>query len=142
MVIDDSRVMRSIVMQALRQSQFASFEFSEAADGLEAIEKFDPENIDIIFVDWNMPGMNGIEFASAIRSKNSSNQIPIVMISSETGSAKNQSAFEQARINCFVKKPFTIEMIREKVGPIVAEILDNRGNDANRLIRHSEIKVS
>ena len=60
LVIDDSRVMRNMVMKSLTETNLAEFEFTEAGNGQEGIEMFDADTTDIIFADWNMPGMNGI----------------------------------------------------------------------------------
>lgn len=121
LVIDDSRVMRNMVMQTLRQAEMAEFEFTEAGSGSEAISKFDADKTDIIFVDWNMPGMNGIEFAREIRAMSWASHIPVVMITSESGSEKQQNAYDKARITCYITKPFTVEDIREKVVPVIEE---------------------
>lgn len=130
MVIDDSRVMRNMVMQTLQQAEIAEFEFTEAGSGSEAIGKFDADSIDIIFVDWNMPGMNGIEFAREVRSMSWASHIPIVMITSETGSEKQQNAYDKARITCYVTKPFTVDEIREKVSPVIEDIQKKREKSA------------
>jgi len=126
LVIDDSRVMRNMVMQALTQAQLAEFEFVEAGNGSEALDIFDADKTDIIFVDWNMPGMNGIEFARQVRSMSWANHIPIVMITSETGSEKMQNAYDKARITCYVTKPFTPEELQEKIGPVIADLAKKR----------------
>jgi two-component system chemotaxis response regulator CheY len=122
LVIDDSRVMRNMVMQALQQAQLAEFEFVEAGNGSEALDIFDADKTDIIFVDWNMPGMNGIEFARQVRSMSWASHIPIVMITSETGAEKQQNAYDKARITCYVTKPFTPEELHEKIGPVIGDL--------------------
>jgi len=130
MVIDDSRVMRNMVMQALEKAELAVFEFTEAGTGSEGLDKFDADLIDIIFVDWNMPEMNGIEFARQIRSMPWAHHVPIVMITSEIGTDKQQNAYDKARISCYVTKPFTVEELQEKVGPVIAELEKKRGKSA------------
>lgn len=130
LVIDDSRVMRNMVMQALQQAELANFEFTEAGNGQEALDKFDADKTDIIFVDWNMPGMNGIEFARQVRSMSWANHIPIIMITSETGSEKQQNAYDKARITCYVTKPFTPEELREKIGPVIEGLAQKRQKTA------------
>jgi two-component system chemotaxis response regulator CheY len=126
MIVDDSRVMRSMVTQALEKAMLADFAFIEAGTGSEALEKFDADLLDIIFVDWNMPGMNGIEFAREVRSMPWAKHIPIVMITSETGTDKQQNAYEKARITCYVTKPFTVEELQEKIGPVIADLAKKR----------------
>ncbi len=130
MVIDDSRVMRNMVMQTLQQAELAEFEFDESGSGSEAIGKFDADKTDIIFVDWNMPGMNGIEFAREVRAMNWANHIPIVMITSETGSERMQNAYDKARVTCYVAKAFTVDEIREKVLPVIDELRKKREKTA------------
>ena len=122
LVIDDSRIMRNIVMESLRKTGLAEFEFTEAISGSEAMEVFDADLIDMIFVDWNMPGMNGIEFARFVRSSHWANHIPIVMVTSETGDAKQKDAYDKARISCYITKPFTVDEIKEKIFLIIADV--------------------
>lgn len=126
LVVDDSRVMRSMVMQALNQAEIAAFEFTEAGSGSEAVDIFDADKTDIIFVDWNMPGMNGIEFARQIRSMHWANHIPVIMITSETSTEKQQNAYDKARITCYITKPFTSDELREKVSPVIEEMQKKR----------------
>lgn len=126
LVVDDSRIMRNIVMESLRKTGLCEFEFTEAGSGSEAMELFDADKIDMIFVDWNMPGMNGIEFARFIRSSQWANHIPIVMVTSETGDAKQKDAYDKARISCYITKPFTVDEIREKIFPILTDVLKRK----------------
>ena len=122
LVIDDSRVMRSMVIQSLKQTELAAFEFSEAENGSDAMGKLDEKTFDIIFCDWNMPGMNGIEFARHVRQTPWIKHIPVIMITSETGDAKQKDAYDEARITCYITKPFTVESIKEKIAPVIEEL--------------------
>ncbi len=122
LVVDDSRIMRNIVMESLRKTGLGEFEFTEAGSGSEAMEIFDADQIDMIFVDWNMPGMNGIEFARFIRSSQWANHIPIVMVTSETGDAKQKDAYDKARISCYITKPFTVDEIKQKIFSLLQDV--------------------
>lgn len=122
MVIDDSRVMRNMVIKSLQETNLAEFEITEAGNGSEALDKFDAGNVDIIFADWNMPGMNGIEFAKQVRSMSWARHIPVIMITSESGEGKQQDAFNQARITCYITKPFTVEEMRAKLQPVIEKL--------------------
>lgn len=130
LVVDDSRIMRNIVMEALRNSGLAEFEFTEAGSGSEAMDLFDADKIDMIFVDWNMPGMNGIEFARFVRSSKWANHIPLVMVTSETGDAKQQDAYDKARISCYVTKPFTAEELADKIFNLVQDVKKRKSGAA------------
>lgn len=122
LVIDDSRIMRNMVKDHLQKTELADFEFTEAGDGSEAIDIFDPDNIDIVFVDWNMPKMNGIEFARHVRSLGYANHVPVIMITSESAEGRQESAYEAARITCYITKPFTLEQVKEKIAPVIEKL--------------------
>jgi two-component system chemotaxis response regulator CheY len=126
LVVDDSRVMRGMVKENLKKTELAEFEFVEANDGAEAIDVFDPDRIDIVFADWNMPKLNGIEFARHVRSLGYASHIPVVMITSESAEGRQEAAYEEARITCYITKPFTMEQIKEKVSPLIEKIGQRR----------------
>ena len=124
LVLDDSRVMRNMIMSALRQSDTLEFEFVEGADGVEGLSKFDPKEIDIVFIDWNMPNMSGIEFARKVRAMKSANHIPLIMITSEKTMGKVEIALNDAGVNAYISKPFTPKELHFKV----TKVLESRGD--------------
>ncbi|MFN7927431.1 MAG: response regulator [Blastocatellia bacterium] len=126
LVIDDSRIMRGMVKDNLKKTELANFEFTEAGDGAEAIDLFDPDKIDVVFVDWNMPKMNGIEFARHVRSLGYANHVPVVMITSESAEGRSDEAFDAARITCYITKPFTLDQVKEKVAPVIEKVIQHR----------------
>src|SRR6266849_3461519 len=99
LVIDDSGVMRKMVMKSLTEAKLAEFEFIEAEDGQVALDKLKNNEIDIAFVDWNMPNMTGIDFVKEVRKHERSNghdAIPLVMVTSEKTMGKVQEALDEA----------------------------------------------
>ena len=123
LVVDDSRVMRNMVMNALKLSRLATFEFTEASDGADALTKFDPANIDMCFVDWNMPNMNGIEFVKRARAGGTAFKVPMVMVTSEQTMAKIEEALSQAGADSYICKPFTPDDMKVKLEKIVNKVL-------------------
>ena len=117
LVVDDSAIMRKMVMRSLREAQLAEFEFTEAADGVEALAKFDGDKMNIIFVDWNMPNMNGLDFARKVR-ETQKRHVPIIMITTESTMAKVEEALDSAGVDSFIVKPFTVEVLQKKLTPI------------------------
>ena len=84
LVVDDSKVMRLMVMKIVRQAELATFDFEEAEDGEDALAKFEAGDHEILFVDINMPKMSGIEFVQKVRASKKANAgLPIVMVTSE-----------------------------------------------------------
>jgi two-component system chemotaxis response regulator CheY len=121
MVVDDSGIMRKMVMRSLRQADMARFVFTEASDGLDALEKFNPEEINMIFVDWNMPNMNGIDFVKKVRSMEKYH-IPVVMITTEGTLGKMDEAMNEVNVDKYITKPFTPEELAKRLGPLFDEL--------------------
>lgn len=122
LVVDDSKIMRSQVKRALTQVMVAEFEFEEAMDGEDALEKFNDE-IDMLFVDWNMPKMTGVEFARAVRDQGYSN-IPIIMVTAEKSMGKVDKALTEGGADEYITKPFTAD----KMSKAISKFFDDRGN--------------
>lgn len=112
MVIDDSRAIRLILGNILRD---LGFEVVDARNGLEALDKMKVlEKFDFAMVDWNMPEMNGYEFVCAVREKDEYKDVLLMMVTTETEMSQVVKALE-AGANEYVMKPFTKEMITEKL---------------------------
>lgn len=121
LVVDDSGIMRKMVMRSLSESKLAQFTYTEAVDGLDGLEKFDPAKIDILFVDWNMPNMSGIEMVREIRAAEKKHT-PIVMITTEGTMGKVEEALDSAGVDGYVVKPFTVEILQKKLGPLFEKL--------------------
>lgn len=112
LVIDDSKAIRLILGQILES---IGFEVIDAADGAEALEKLKTAGkLDLALVDWNMPVMNGFEFVVEVRKNKQYDDLPMMMVTTETEMAQVVKALE-AGANEYVMKPFTKEMIVEKL---------------------------
>jgi two-component system chemotaxis response regulator CheY len=112
LVVDDSRVMRRLLSDMLRQ---IGFEVSEAVNGHEAIEFLERENEpDVVLVDWNMPVMTGIDFVKIVREDDRYQNLRMMMVTSETEAKQMQTALD-AGANEYVTKPFVKEAIAEKL---------------------------
>ncbi|HWF02341.1 MAG TPA: response regulator [Candidatus Angelobacter sp.] len=112
LVIDDSGAMRSILRQYMRELKY---EVVEARDGREALERCEQTpDFDIALVDWNMPVMNGLEFVRALRAKKEFDSMKLMMVTTENDVAHIEAALS-AGANEFVMKPFTYEVLEEKM---------------------------
>jgi len=125
LVVDDSKIMRSAVKRALNNLMLADFEYVEAKDGEDALNKFN-EEIEIMFVDWNMPNMTGVEFAQAIREQGN-DHIPIIMVTAEKSMGKVDKALNEGGANEYVTKPFTAD----KMHKAISDYFDEEGNIAS-----------
>ncbi len=117
LVVDDSVTMRRIVINSLKSLSYS--DFVEAGDGKEALEKLGADNtINFVITDWNMPVLSGLELVKAIRSNETFNKLPILMVTTR-GVKEDILEALQARVNNYVVKPFTPQILKEKIDQIV-----------------------
>lgn len=135
LVVDDSRVMRLLVKKALVECPLAEFEFVEAADGEEALEKLTQEQIDIAFVDWNMPNMSGIDFARYVKSLPEAQQVPVIMVTSESSCAKIGEAMEEVGVEGYICKPFRADHMIKALQKVLRKKNNEKGRASSLLGR-------
>ncbi len=114
LVVDDSATMRRILINSLQRIGYQ--DCVEAGDGAEALEKFDP-SIQFVITDWNMPNMSGIDFTRALRSQ--APNVPILMVTTRSVREDIMAAIE-AGVNNYVVKPFTPQVLKEKIDAVLA----------------------
>lgn len=117
LVIDDSTTMRLIIARTLKELGHEVLQAGNGKEGLDAARG--QEGLSLVFVDWNMPEMNGYDFVVAARSDSKLKAVPIVMITTEN-EAENVKKALQAGANEFIMKPFTKEAIQEKMALVGA----------------------
>lgn len=118
LIVDDSNTMRKIVSRALRQAGIDFSTILEAGDGQEALDVLSANDVDVILSDINMPNMNGLEFLKAKSEIAAIKDIPVVMISTETGADIINEAKSYGAKGA-IKKPFTPDLINETLGALL-----------------------
>lgn len=118
LIVDDSNTMRKIVSRALRQAGIEFDEILEAADGQEALDVLGANSVDVVLSDINMPNMTGLEFLKAKSEDDAIKDIPVVMISTETGADIIDEA-KSLGAKGAIKKPFTPDLINETLSPLL-----------------------
>ena len=118
LLVDDSSTMRKIVGRSLRQAGIEFDNIFEAADGLQALEVLEKESVDIVLSDINMPNMDGIAFLREKANRPNMKDIPVFMISTETGEDIIGEAKSLGAVGA-IKKPFTPDMVNEVLGPFL-----------------------
>jgi|AntRauTorckE6833_2_1112554.scaffolds.fasta_scaffold76519_1 two-component system chemotaxis response regulator CheY len=113
LVVDDSSVMRKMIIRTLNMSGVSVGDVLEAENGQKGLEVLADNWIDILFIDVNMPVMDGMEMLNHVRSKPETKDLPILIISTES----NPQRINEINANRagFVHKPFTPETLREKI---------------------------
>jgi CheY-like chemotaxis protein len=102
LIVDDSRTIRRVIRQVLEDAVF-KLTIEEAVDGESALTRFKDGGYDIVFLDYAMPGLNGIETLDAIRAREP--KAKVVMISAMPDANIEKQALDHGAI-AFLPKPF------------------------------------
>jgi two-component system chemotaxis response regulator CheY len=115
LIVDDFATMRKIVRNILKQIGFE--DISEAEDGTAALRVLKDEAVGLVITDWNMPNMSGLDLLREIRKNPQTAKLPVLMVTAE-GLKENVIEAVKAGVNNYVVKPFTAEVIQEKIETI------------------------
>ena len=83
LVVDDSGVMRSMIIKTIRLSGLQLGKIHQAANGREGLDALQQNWIDLVIADINMPVMNGEDMIDCMLEHPELKDIPIVVISTE-----------------------------------------------------------
>ena len=126
LIVDDSktvrRVLKSAILDYFNSKSWRVPIIHEAEDGLKAMEYMNIENVDIIFLDYNMPNMNGEEVVEAIRINKKWNKTRIIMATTE-GSKATITQLVKKGVNGYLVKPFIKEAIYKTLGVIIYRMI-------------------
>ena len=119
LIVDDSKAMRLLITRALKEIGLAGSLFLEASNGEQALKTLEEAAPDVIFCDFNMPGMSGMELLRKIRSGGI--KIPFGFVTSEASAELRQEASESGAL-FVVTKPFTAANLSLTLAPLFASL--------------------
>lgn len=122
LVVDDFSTMRRIVKNLLKQIGYENID--EAEDGQHAFSKLKGDRFQFVVSDWNMPNMTGIELLKNLRSDPELKDLPFLMVTAEAEKEKVIEAIK-AGVNNYIIKPFTAEILKEKMEKIFEKLGNN-----------------
>ena len=121
LVIDDSPTIRTKLQWILQEFGFTT---SEAVNGREGLDRLKGcGTVDLVMVDWEMPEMDGHEFVTQARQIIKCKDVPLVMVTVRTEMERVSMALE-AGANEYIMKPFTKEIIADKLKLLGIEVQD------------------
>jgi two-component system chemotaxis response regulator CheY len=110
LIVDDDQFIRKLIATTLED--VAEFDLHEAADGIEAIEIARQTRPTLVFLDVDMPRLNGIETCRQLRADDESGEVTIVMLTAASGDSVESDA-ERAGADLFLTKPFSpLDLLR------------------------------
>ena len=116
LLVDDSKVMRSLVQRAIRSAGYRTLKVEEADNGVSALAKLAVAKPRLVLSDWNMPEMTGIELLQQIRL--TEKKLPFGFITSESSQEIRDLARSNGA-NFILAKPFTVEDIQDALDDVL-----------------------
>lgn len=118
LAIDDSKTIRELLRSVMED---AGFDFESACDGVEGVERYAEVRPDVVITDINMPNMDGYGVIDAIRNGDIDNQVPILVLTTESGD-KLKARARDAGATGWIVKPFDdvslVSVIRRVTGMV------------------------
>lgn len=138
LVVDDSDVIRRMILKTLRLAEISLGTAYEASNGKEALDIIDSNWVDFVLADINMPVMDGLEMLRHLRENEQHRELPVIVVTTE-GSTERIAELEAAGVSAYVHKPFTPETIRSVVDSVTADL--SAGESASETLLKSCIAV-
>jgi CheY-like chemotaxis protein len=108
LIVDDDPFIRRLIATTLED--VAGFELVQAGDGEEALVKADETQPRIVFLDIDMPKLNGLDTCRALRERDNLTHTRIVML---TAGVQHERAAHDAGADLFLTKPFSpLDLLR------------------------------
>ena len=120
LIVDDEVRMRRVIADYLR---IKGYETAEAADGVEALEKFSTENPDLVLLDVMMPRMDGWEVCRRIRARS---RVPVIMLTAK-GEEEDELQGFSLGADEYIMKPFSLKILLARIeavfrrGPVTVQ---------------------
>lgn len=111
LVVDDSRVIRTV---ARRIMEDLNYSVAEAEDGMTALRAVREKMPDLIFLDWNLPTMKGVEFIKSVRGQQDGGR-PVILFATTENDVTEVAHAMAAGANEYVMKPFDGNIVRAKL---------------------------
>jgi two-component system chemotaxis response regulator CheY len=115
LVVDDMGSIRQVITALLKES---GYETAQASSGIQALELMKKTKFDLVLSDWNMPGMTGSEFVTAIRATD--RVMPIVMVTAEADRERIME-LQAIGVNGYLLKPFKQQALLTVLAKIFPE---------------------
>jgi two-component system chemotaxis response regulator CheY len=112
LAIDDTRTLRELLCRTLRAAQY---DVVEAENGEEGLSRFSEHRPDVVITDLNMPVLDGIEFTRAVRQRPDGGEVPIIILTTESGS-EIKAEGRKAGATAWMVKPFDPQRLLDMLG--------------------------
>jgi DNA-binding response OmpR family regulator len=115
LVVDDEPHIRRVLSAVLGSR---GYEVMMASDGTEGLDEFETEEIDLVILDLMMPGANGLEILSKIRTNQHRADTPVIILTAK-GQDTDRDAALAGGANDFLTKPFSPKKLLARIDEIL-----------------------
>ena len=103
LIIEDEKAVREMLCFTLKNNGFAIFEAEDSDSAFDTLKKND---INLILLDWMLPGKQGIEISKLLRSSSETKDIPIIMLTAKSDESDKVLGLESGADD-YITKPFS-----------------------------------
>ena len=121
LIVDDENFIRLLLRRTLEEFEFEGVEILQAEDGVEGLESARSVRPDLMFLDLMMPGMDGVEVCTAIKSDPELAKIHVVIL---TAKGQLPTFPPDAGPDAALTKPFDPDQIVELAQQVLGIDLD------------------
>jgi two-component system chemotaxis response regulator CheY len=129
-IADDSRTARFLIRQYLEMVGFYQAEFIEAENGRQALQLVKDNQADILFTDYKMPEMDGLDLLRRVKASPVLHDLPVIVITSFANQAKIDELSENGAF-AVLQKPLSLSKLHETLKPLLSTG-DYGGQDIER----------
>ena len=121
LVVDDEAAIRDMVRMALEMDGLT---VSDASNAHHAAKVLEQQDIDLILLDWMMPGISGIDFAGRIR-REGNTQVGIIMLTAKDDEDDMVRGLDVGADD-YIKKPFSTKEMLSRINAVLRRLSSNQ----------------
>ncbi len=128
LIVEDERPVREMVAFGLRR---AGFEIAEAGNCRDARSRIAERRPDLILLDWMLPEMSGLEFTRALKRDDTTDDIPIIMLTARVDQGDKIAGLESGADD-YVTKPFSSRELLARIKAVLRRASPGAGEERVR----------
>lgn len=117
LIVDDEAAIRDMVRMAL---EMENYQVSDASNAHQALKLLEQNDIDLILLDWMMPGVSGIDFAGRIR-REGNHQVGIIMVTAKDDE-KDLIRGLDVGADDYIRKPFSTKELISRMNAVLRRL--------------------
>ena len=115
LLVDDSKMMRTVLKRVLEQTGLPISEVHEACDGEEGFTLACQLMPDLVLSDVNMPHLGGVQLLKKIKDNAPTSAVPVILVTTEGSEPAVAEAMDAGAVG-YLLKPFTPEQLVDVLG--------------------------